>query len=237
MNNKPLCEKMGCWLAFNRDEAPVHKPTWSEWLEASAHGHNATGVLTLTCPKCGTSSDRTSFNKLQKGGGIACGCVNKTERTVWFPELLRQCAEHGYEALTGDVGYYSPSHLRRAPETASRRFDGGVRVGRVSVSEECDGGQHFRDIDRFNSTAAETQGFDGAKVRSGLRAGEWNVRYYQEGVWTHAYQWKTFMRNAHAYVARHETGAPRVILPDAYCREYDAWLSGAGIESLHVVWL
>ena len=148
--------------------------------------------------------------------------------------------QHGHELLTSDVGYYHPSHLRMgAPDLSKRRFDGGVRIAgtRVATSEECDGAHHFVDVEYHSTTAVKNQLIDGAKVRSGLMVGEWNVRYHQEGMWTGGYQWKTFMRSAHDYIARHCDGNPKVILPDYYRPEYTQWLTGAGIEKGDIVWL
>ena len=213
MNNRELCEELESYTAFHREVAPIEKPSFEEWEVAAKKGCRATGLLTLTCSRCKTSSDATCLNNLQGGQGIACGCVNKTERQVWFPELCRQAFEDGYEVLCDTSGQYQPDHLRTQPQDqhlleghvslSRRKFDGGLRIlpTGTKTSTECDGQQHFKDVAKFKTTACENQRIDGAKIRSGFEVGEWNIRYYQEGVWTGSYQWRTFMRNAHAYIA------------------------------------
>ena len=247
MHNPELCKELGCWTAFHRDVAPINPPTHEEFLAAAKKGPHATGVLTLTCSRCGTSSNGSCLGDLQQGRGIACGCKNKTEALVWFPELVRQCeASRGQvQMMCSQAGQWRPKHLSGSTdsEMQRRRFDAGVQVTSarhdlITVSQECDGIQHFRDSSMFSATSAENQRVDGAKVKSGFAVGEWNVRYHQEGVWTDAYQWRTFMQRAHEYVAAHgATEAPKVIFPEHYRPEYSQWLTGAGIAAGRAVWL
>ena len=241
MNNAELCKELGCYTAFHREVAPVEKPSFEVWEPVAAQGKDAT--LKLTCSRCKTTSDSTSLNNLQKGHGIACGCVNKTEGLVWFPELRKQATDDGHELLCDTAGQYKPDHLCAQTgkgDLSRRKFDGGLRIlpiGR-STSGELDGRHHFEDVRRWTNSAVENQRIDGAKVRSGLAAGEWNVRYHQEGVWTDAYQWRTFMRKAHAHIAAAGCdAAPKVILPEHYRPEYTRWLVGAGIEQDRVAWM
>jgi len=166
MNNADLCKKLHCYTAFHREVAPVEKPSFEVWEAAAAQGAFAT--LKLTCRRCKTTSDSTTLSNLQQGQGIACGCVNKTEGLVWFPELRKQAADDGHELLCDTAGQYKPGHLRTQTgndDLSRRKFDGGLRILHIghSASEELDGGQHFEDCRKFNSTAAENQRIDGAK--------------------------------------------------------------------------
>jgi hypothetical protein len=241
MNNADLCNELGWYTALHRDMAPVETPSFEVWEAAAVQGKYA--KLKLTCSRCKIASASTCLSNLRSGQGIACGCVNKTEGLVWFPELRKQAADDGHQLLCDTAGEYKPGHLRTETgngDLSRRKFDGGLRILPIGhpTSGELDGRHHFEDVCQFDSTAAENQRIDGAKVRSGLAAGEWNVRYHQEGVWTDAYQWRTFMRKAHAHIAAAGCdAAPKVILPEHYRPEYTQWLEGAGIEQDLVIWL
>ena len=71
--NPTLCRELGWYAALHRAEAPLEMPTREAWEEAAKAGHNATGVLTLTCTRCGTQSS-PCLSGLQQGHGMACFC-------------------------------------------------------------------------------------------------------------------------------------------------------------------
>jgi hypothetical protein len=76
-----------------------------------------------------------------------------------------------------------------------------------------------------------------ADIRAIPWNGEWNIRYYQQGVLHDAYQWRTFMQKAHQYVAEHHEQVAKVILPLHYQPEYTKWMQGASVKDSEVVWL
>lgn len=135
--------------------------------------YNGTNVkVDIVCNTCGEDFPQTPHNHLR---GQGCPhCPNKTERIV-CDKLHEELRPYGLKAtLTGRINTKGVGQMDITIHTDDDKIIGLVEI---------DGGQHFKDVEKWRSKVMDVQKRDLEKHRRAIEKGYWVVRIEQEWVW------------------------------------------------------
>ncbi len=168
--------------------------------------HGRTYCPKFRCVKCKEVVTSTCVNSLQQGGGIGCGCRNRTEK-----KLLDWLNNPSGPKLAIDRQYRGP----KTDCNGQTHFDFHVTFpGGFEVLIELDGPQHFWiDSYMYNEGGCER---DLLKEKWAIDKGLSVVRVLQEDVWHDRVGWK---EHATESITKARTRPPNVYVP-YYAREY-----------------